>query len=66
MLAASNPLLKEGTLQQISEHVHVIPDGDIPGASNIGIVVGDRAILVIDTGIGRRNGAINLRKRRVN
>lgn len=57
-----DPLLKEGVTKQLSEHVHVIPDGGIPGVANVGIVVGDRAILVIDTSIGRRNGEIILRE----
>jgi glyoxylase-like metal-dependent hydrolase (beta-lactamase superfamily II) len=57
-----NPLLKEGALKKVSEHVHVIPDGGIPAVANIGIIVGDRAILVIDTSVGRRNGEIILRE----
>jgi glyoxylase-like metal-dependent hydrolase (beta-lactamase superfamily II) len=57
-----NPLLKEGVTQQVSEHVHVIPDGGIRAVANIGIVVGTRGILIIDTGIGRRNGEIIMRE----
>jgi glyoxylase-like metal-dependent hydrolase (beta-lactamase superfamily II) len=34
----------------------VIPDGRVPLVPNIGIVVGDRAALVVDTGMGPRNG----------
>jgi len=45
------PLLPE-TFTQVSEHVYMIT-----GFPNIGIVVGARATLVVDTGLGTRNGA---------
>jgi glyoxylase-like metal-dependent hydrolase (beta-lactamase superfamily II) len=51
------PIVKVEVLRQISAHVHIIPDNSVPGVSNIGYVVGDRAVLVIDTGLGPRNGA---------
>jgi hypothetical protein len=35
----------------------VIPDARVPQVPNGGIVVGDRAALVIDTGIGPRSFA---------
>jgi len=37
--------------------VYVIPDHHIPIVPNVGIVVGTRATLVIDTGLGQDNGA---------
>jgi glyoxylase-like metal-dependent hydrolase (beta-lactamase superfamily II) len=44
-------LLSEQTVQ-VSEHVWAII-----GFPNIGIIVGESATLVVDTGLGRRNGA---------
>jgi glyoxylase-like metal-dependent hydrolase (beta-lactamase superfamily II) len=45
------PLMKEDTVK-ISDHVWAII-----GFPNIAIIVGDRATLVVDTGLGPRNGA---------
>jgi glyoxylase-like metal-dependent hydrolase (beta-lactamase superfamily II) len=53
---ATQPLVRENATEKISPHVYWIPDGDVPQVSNIGIVVGSRATLVIDTGLGPRNG----------
>ena len=46
-------MLPENSVTRVSEHVYAIV-----GFPNIGIVVGNRATLVIDTGLGARNGAI--------
>jgi glyoxylase-like metal-dependent hydrolase (beta-lactamase superfamily II) len=48
-------MLPENQLTRVSDHVWAIV-----GFPNIGIVVGDRATLVVDTGLGPRNGAIAL------
>jgi glyoxylase-like metal-dependent hydrolase (beta-lactamase superfamily II) len=48
----AQPLVSEDTLVRVSEHVYALV-----GFPNIGIVVGNRATLVIDTGLGARNGA---------
>src|SRR5499426_123023 len=51
------PIVKVEGLRQISPHVHIIPDNSVPLVPNVGYVVGDRAALVIDTGLGPPNGA---------
>ena len=49
----TDPLLPEHAVEQVSPHVYVIK-----GFPDIGIIVGERATLVVDTGLGRRNGAL--------
>jgi glyoxylase-like metal-dependent hydrolase (beta-lactamase superfamily II) len=51
------PIVKTEDLRQISPHIHIIPDNSVPLVPNVGYVIGDAAILVIDTGLGPRNGA---------
>jgi len=46
-------MLPENAAKKVSDHVYVIM-----GFPNIGIVVGNKATLVVDTGLGPRNGAI--------
>ena len=48
-----NRLLSRDNLTQVSAHAWTIK-----GSPNIGIVVGSRATLVIDNGLGTKNGAI--------
>ena len=50
-------LLPENSVTRVSEHVYAIV-----GFPNIGIVVGDRGTLVVDTGLGPRNGAIVMKQ----
>lgn len=57
-----DPLVKEGVTAQIGPHTWVIPDGNVGLVPNVGIVVGSRATLVIDPGLGRRNGEAVLRE----
>jgi glyoxylase-like metal-dependent hydrolase (beta-lactamase superfamily II) len=51
-----DPIVKVEGLRQISPHVHIIPDNSVPLVSNIGFIAGERALLVVDTGLGPRNG----------
>src|SRR5579871_919399 len=56
LAAAQNMPLVEENSSRVSDHVYAIV-----GFPNIGIVVGSRATLVIDTGLGPRNGATIVR-----
>jgi glyoxylase-like metal-dependent hydrolase (beta-lactamase superfamily II) len=58
----AGPLVPENATRKISEHVYVIPDPGTGGIPNVGIVVGTRGMLVIDTGLGPRNGLTVLRE----
>lgn len=55
--AARPPIVPGGETRQLTEHTYAIEDKDTtPGVPNIGFVVGTRGVLVIDTGMGPRNG----------
>jgi glyoxylase-like metal-dependent hydrolase (beta-lactamase superfamily II) len=58
----SGPLVKEGTTTKVSEHVYVIPDGGVGGVPNVGIIVGTKSTLIVDTGMGKQNGEVVLRE----
>lgn len=60
--AAPPPLVRENATVKLSDHVHVILDNNVPLVPNVGIVVGSRGTLVIDPGLGRRNGETVLRE----
>jgi glyoxylase-like metal-dependent hydrolase (beta-lactamase superfamily II) len=57
-----DPLVKENATVKLAGHTYAIPDGNVPLVPNVGIVVGSRATLVIDPGLGRRNGETVLRE----
>ena len=56
------PLVREGATVKLAPHSYAIPDGGVGQVPNVGIVVGSRATLVIDPGLGRRNGETVLRE----
>ena len=60
--APLSPLVKENATVKISEHVYLIPNGNVALVPNIGIIVGRTATLVVDTGLGIRNGQAVLRE----
>jgi glyoxylase-like metal-dependent hydrolase (beta-lactamase superfamily II) len=56
------PLVQPNKTIKVSDHVYVIPDGRVNLVPNIGIIVGNRATLVVDAGMGPRNGETVLRE----
>ena len=59
-VATPTPLIAQDQTVKISDHVYVILDNNVGFVPNVGIVVGDRATLVIETGLGLPNGEIVL------
>jgi glyoxylase-like metal-dependent hydrolase (beta-lactamase superfamily II) len=55
--ALPDPLVRPEDLTRVSAHVQVIPDKSLRLVSNIGFIVGSKAVLVVDTGLGPKNGA---------
>jgi glyoxylase-like metal-dependent hydrolase (beta-lactamase superfamily II) len=58
------PVVADVAPTEVAPGVHVIPDGRVPLVPNIGIVVGGGSALVVDTGMGPRNGQRVLEKAR--
>lgn len=61
---ATAPVVREGKTVKISEHVYVIPDEHVPMVPNVGFVVGAKATLVVDPGMGMKSGEAVLREMR--
>jgi glyoxylase-like metal-dependent hydrolase (beta-lactamase superfamily II) len=59
---APDPLVRENATEKLAAHTYVIRDNNVPLVPNVGIVVGDTATLVIDPGLGRRNGETVLKE----
>ena len=55
-------LVREGVTERLTGHVWAIPDGSASLVPNVGIVVGKKAVLVIDTGMGTRNAETVLKE----
>lgn len=58
----ADPLVREGVTVSVAGHTWVIPDGNVGLVPNVGIIAGSRGVLVIDPGLGRRNGETVLRE----
>ncbi|RBQ20737.1 MBL fold metallo-hydrolase [Spongiactinospora rosea] len=63
-ISTSPPPIVRGEPVKVSEGVYVIPDRRVELVPNVGIVVGRHSALVIDTGLGPRNGAYVLEQAR--
>lgn len=66
-IAAAQPapapsLVRENATVKLTDHVWAIPDNNVGGVPNVGIIVGSRATLVVDTGLGPRNGEAIVRE----
>jgi len=59
---APDPLVRENATVKLGPHTYVIPDNNVGLVPNVGIIVGSQATLVIDPGLGRRNGETVLRE----
>ena len=60
--SAPDPLVQENATTRLAPHTYVIPDNNVGLVPNVGMVVGSNAALVIDPGLGRRNGETVLRE----
>lgn len=60
--AAPEPLVRDNATVKLAAHTYVIPDNNVGLVPNVGIIVGLRGTLVIDPGLGRRNGETVLRE----
>ena len=58
------PMIKQDAARKVAEHTFVILDDNVGMVPNVGIVIGERATLIVDTGLGERNGAIVLAEAR--
>lgn len=60
--AGKAPLVQSNTTVKIGEGVYVIPDQRVNLVPNVGIILGERGILVVDTGMGPTNARTILRE----
>jgi hypothetical protein len=59
---APPPLIRENATVKLTDHVWAIPDFNVGLVPNVGIIVGTKATLVVDTGLGPRNGEVIVRE----
>src|SRR5882762_7542349 len=50
------PFIRENATIKLTDHVWAIPDFNVGLVPNVGIIVGSKSTLVVDTGLGPRNG----------
>lgn len=50
------PPVVTGTPYEVARGVYVIPDGRVPLVPNIGLILGEERVLVVDTGMGPESG----------
>ena len=50
------PVVKEGVTIKVSPHLYAIPNESLPGVPNVGSIVGSKATMIIDPGMGRLSG----------
>ena len=55
-------LVRENATVKLTDHVWAIPDFNVGGVPNVGIIVGTKATVVVDTGMGPRNGETIVRE----
>jgi glyoxylase-like metal-dependent hydrolase (beta-lactamase superfamily II) len=55
-------LVRAGVTEKLTAHVWAIPDGGANLVPNVGIIVGSKSVLVVDTGMGARNAQTVLRE----
>jgi glyoxylase-like metal-dependent hydrolase (beta-lactamase superfamily II) len=60
--APTPPLIRENATVKLTDHVWAIPDFNVGLVPNVGIIVGSKATLVVDTGLGPRNGEAIVRE----
>lgn len=56
------PIVKEGKTVKVSPHVYLIPDEKVGMVPNVGIIVGKRAAMVVDPGMGLKSGEAVMRE----
>lgn len=56
------PMIRENATVKLTDHVWAIPDFNVGLVPNVGIIVGTKATLIVDTGLGPRNGEAIVRE----
>ena len=59
-LFAQAPMINAGDTRQVTKNVYVIPDKRINLVPNIGIIIGENSIMVVDPGMGPKNAKLVL------